>query len=567
MMKVIRFWGSKPTDIISNLITHHSKVGTVILDPFGGGGGTIIEALKMHRRVIYNDLNPFAFFIAKNLSSPHDLYELKKAFNLLINNINSKKYPIRINGKQNFITLNWFYSTKCRCGADKEISYLTWSLLYKRDPTEYKNYAKNSKKKLEQIALRIYKKIPSEEFTHYNLRKIVKQDTALRKVKLNVITRAVNDILIKRGLLKVVGERPLRILYDSRCECGLSGKNIERTDLSKLEKIYNGSLTANYYYPTHELKYSNGEYFYKRRTISTVNELFTKRNLIALSILLNEIESLPYDKELRSAFLFCFSSILFASSKMQRPESGSWSVGCYWIPATFIERNVLKLFKSRFNNFLRWKKITNGLYKDYFILGNVDDVLRRRATLALLEKDARRLILADNCIDFIIVDPPQTDEIQYFELSFLAASWLKFNLPFENEIVVNPRQGKDNETYWNMMKSAFQEFTRVLKPGGYITVMLHGEENEYFQNIKKIFKALKLKPISSTFREYKFKNSFHKSDKKRLNGDYYITLKNSNRGLRQILNVFSHIIPVSARLIFFKRLLQQFNSSSLLRNC
>jgi len=104
-MNLIRFWGSKPNDIISNLIKEYSKDGDIILDPFGGRGVTVIEALKMRRRVIYNDLNPYAFFIAKNLSSPLNLSELEKAFNLLIKKISTTRYSIK-NSKQKFVTFD-----------------------------------------------------------------------------------------------------------------------------------------------------------------------------------------------------------------------------------------------------------------------------------------------------------------------------------------------------------------------------------------------------------------------------------------------------------------------------
>lgn len=42
------------------LIASLTKPSDVVLDPFGGSGTTIIEALKLNRVPIYNDINPFA---------------------------------------------------------------------------------------------------------------------------------------------------------------------------------------------------------------------------------------------------------------------------------------------------------------------------------------------------------------------------------------------------------------------------------------------------------------------------------------------------------------------------
>ena len=470
----------------------------------------MIEALKLNRRVIYNDLNPYAFFVAKNLTSPLCLSTLENAFNSLMKNIHTK-YSMK---------LGQIYSTKCKCGADKKILYVLWSLLYRRNSIKQKKRSNKCIGKLDRVASRIYNAVCNEEFTHYDFVKTLKKNFNLKKVKPHLITNAVNSILVKQGLFEVVGEKPLSIVYDSRCKCGLSGKEVEKGDLLKLKKIKDFFTSCEC--PTDELKYDNGSYFLKQRTVSRLDELFTQRNLIVLSLLRSEIESLQCTREIKNALLFCFSSILFASSKMQRLRGGSWAIGCYWVPPTFIEKNVLELFKRRYHNFLKWKK--EAFSRKYLISEKIEDVLNGSVNAAYIRKDARELPIPNESIDYVIVDPPQTNEIQYFELSFLAAKWLKFKLPFDREIIVNPRQRKCEEDYWRMMNAAFQEFVRVLKPRGRITVMLHGEEKEYFRSFEKMFKAFGLKMISNTYKGYKFKNHFHKNDKKRLNGDYYVTL-------------------------------------------
>lgn len=49
------------------LIASLTNPGDTVLDPFGGSGTTIIEALKLNRNSIYNDLNPFAVDIMLSL--------------------------------------------------------------------------------------------------------------------------------------------------------------------------------------------------------------------------------------------------------------------------------------------------------------------------------------------------------------------------------------------------------------------------------------------------------------------------------------------------------------------
>ncbi len=56
-----------PSLIPKFLIALLSGKGSVVLDPFGGKGTVAVEALKQGRKFVYNDLNPFAADIARNI--------------------------------------------------------------------------------------------------------------------------------------------------------------------------------------------------------------------------------------------------------------------------------------------------------------------------------------------------------------------------------------------------------------------------------------------------------------------------------------------------------------------
>lgn len=53
-----------------------SQAGDLILDPYMGGGTTIVEAIAKGRRAVGNDLNSLAAFIAKVKTTPLDLKEM-----------------------------------------------------------------------------------------------------------------------------------------------------------------------------------------------------------------------------------------------------------------------------------------------------------------------------------------------------------------------------------------------------------------------------------------------------------------------------------------------------------
>jgi adenine-specific DNA methylase len=77
------------TDIMAEFYKDHTDdpdtVGKVILDPFMGGGTTVVEALRLGCKVIGIDLNPVAWFIVKTEVEPVEIEELKAAFERLAN--------------------------------------------------------------------------------------------------------------------------------------------------------------------------------------------------------------------------------------------------------------------------------------------------------------------------------------------------------------------------------------------------------------------------------------------------------------------------------------------------
>ena len=67
-------------NVVQHYILNFTKKGDVVLDPFGGGGSTLIESLMVHRKAIHIDLNPLSVFITKSLVTPVNFNELQSEF-------------------------------------------------------------------------------------------------------------------------------------------------------------------------------------------------------------------------------------------------------------------------------------------------------------------------------------------------------------------------------------------------------------------------------------------------------------------------------------------------------
>lgn len=73
------YFAAFPPEIVSKLLKKYTKKGDLILDPFVGGGSTIVESYRLKRKSIGIDISPLSIFITKVKTTPVDidLFELK----------------------------------------------------------------------------------------------------------------------------------------------------------------------------------------------------------------------------------------------------------------------------------------------------------------------------------------------------------------------------------------------------------------------------------------------------------------------------------------------------------
>lgn len=209
----------------------------------------------------------------------------------------------------------------------------------------------------------------------------------------------------------------------------------------------------------------------KDADVKTLDQLFTKRNLISLSIIYNEIQRLE-ESEIKEIMRLVFSSILVRTSKLifvnnyRRNKgvnpAGVWGEKRFWVPEEYIENNVIYYFKERLHKFIKAKKETNALIGNYFKEGNTFEISTQSAT------DLSNI--PSNSIDYCFTDPPYGGSVQYLDLSTLWNAWLQFDVNYANEIIV-----KNNSItrYKEMLTKAFHEIYRVLKHDKFMSVTFH----------------------------------------------------------------------------------------------
>jgi len=114
-----------PIDLMAEFYKDHTDdpdtKGKHILDPFMGGGTTVVEALRLGCTVTGIDINPVAWFIVKTEVEPVDLDELQLAFERLA------ARPVEWNDNRPLReTLLGLYKTEVEPGLEADVIYTFW---------------------------------------------------------------------------------------------------------------------------------------------------------------------------------------------------------------------------------------------------------------------------------------------------------------------------------------------------------------------------------------------------------------------------------------------------------
>lgn len=269
-----------------------------------------------------------------------------------------------------------------------------------------------------------------------------------------------------------------------------------------------------------------------------VYDLFSNRNLHALSILLDRINKIK-NQEIRDILKFCFTSALGQTTKMvfvikkrggkplKKVQIGSWVIG-YWIPDEHFELNVWNCFENKFNRIKRAKTRQQKIDYDLKISNNFDGLLNGK-NLLLLNAPAQKAlkIFPDNSIDYIITDPPHGNRQPFLELSLIWNSWLDFKVNYGDEIVISfskDRQ-KDTHEYYKLITQVFEQIERILKPNRLFTLMFNSVNEESWERLFQCIDQFNFQRENLESLNYSANSVVMDTRERSLKKDFILTLK------------------------------------------
>jgi len=463
---VVRYWGRKSKELAAFYIRRYTKSDQIVADFFGGTGIFAKSALELGRRAIYVDLNPFAYLIAKTTIVPCDVGKFVRASAVVLSN---SKVRFKKNKKLQS-ERSRFYSLRCKCGNAVEVSSILYGRRYSKIRQGGPSLSGLKRSVLRSIAAR-------NGITHEGLLSLHPE------LSTQVLSWAVGWLVKKRFVKEK--EFAIAARFASPCiSCGRHGIALRGTE----GWIVGGNVKPAYWYPDEGLNYDDGTRFLKRRDVRRISELFTARNLAALASLWHDVEKVRVEGSVKNCLRLAFMATLVRSSKMCRDEGGTWPVNSYWIPRTYLVRNPYVVFRNAVDRMARMLRKQHKIRP-----GSPRDIIHGRSEVCLLLADSTKLRLPKNSVDYVIVDPPHTDEAQFFELSQFYTSWLKRRLDFKNELIINKKQGKDIQTYLRMLKNASQRVYDSLKYDGHYTMVLHDSNRNFLHNCRDVVKSVGFK--------------------------------------------------------------------------
>ncbi|RJF76302.1 DNA methyltransferase [Rhodopseudomonas palustris] len=453
-------------------ILHYTEPGDIVLDGFAGSGMTGVAAqwcgsapaeyrkqLEAEwskqslpkpkwgaRRAIQNDLGPAATFIASNYTMPFDVSAFSRVAHGILAEVQKE--------------FGWMYETLHTDGKTKgRINYTVWSEVFScPDCAGEVNFVEEA---LDPSTKRVKDRFPCP---HCN--------SEMTKSRLEKLYESRVDSVIGTTI-----KEPKRrvVLIDYSVGSARYEKAPTTADAEVLDRI--AALALPPEVPTHILPYMHMTHERARLDsagVTHVHHFFMPRAAQALASLWRHA-SAERDRRLRSMLLFFVEQAIWGMSLLARyapthfSQVNQYLNGVYYIGSQIVEVSP-------------WY-ILDGKAKR---LGTTFSSLRNRQYSVTTQTGTCAAIpLQGNSIDYIFTDPPFGENIYYADLNYLVESWHRVITEAEPEAIVDKARKKGVLDYQALMRVCFEEYSRVLKPGRWMTVVFSNSSNAVWRAIQE----------------------------------------------------------------------------------
>lgn len=495
-----------------------------VLDPFMGGGTTILEALRLGCKVIGNDLQPLSLFVTKALVEPVDADAVNREVDRLSRTVGER--------------IRSYYKTTCPCCGKKADGMYAFHVKKARTGGSCKEHRFFSSFVL------AYKR---DEFTVVCPKCGAVAKTTFRDGKYVCSCGWELDSpktsYVKNGVYTCPDCGETRVLSDYDSESGYPFA----TDIIAIEYCCQYCGSHDYKAPDDEDRalYQKAQDDFRAienrlpipdeiipqgyNTNQILNhgyrkfrDLFNGRQLLCLGLLLDEINSVS-DKNVQLWLQLAFSGMLEMNNMFCRYQQNAYKIcniffnhayvpiampveNCVWgarLGTGTFDKTVQKILRGKkFNENiydLSARKLANGRYDSVQIVNG--DTVRAIPVTQYRDLDSRHPMLTcgdsrdlsmvpDNSVDLVLTDPPYGANVMYSELIDFFHVWNRQSSmadelgfvtdvsPKQNEIVVNTVAGKNFRYYQDGITAVLAECHKKVKRDGYLVFSFHDKSLE-----------------------------------------------------------------------------------------
>ena len=514
-----------PEEVWHHYFQKNDLNGKIVLDPFMGGGPTLVELNRLGAKVIGIDINPVAWWTVKKELEPVEIHDLKRAIKELERNVADK--------------IKQYYKTRCpNCNREADVMYYFWVRKVKciscgKDVHLFKYYVIAREKDKHDAVL------VCPDCWH-----IFENPTSRGKVKCprcnfefdpEIGAFKGGDYVCRNPVCKQ-GYNVLKTVQrsDKPPECDMYAieyycpacknrgyKEPEKEDFDLFEKAKNEfeRRKAELIFPKQKIPAG-----YNTKQIINFNyryfhQMFNERQLLSLSLIFDEIDKIE-DKNIRELFVTAFSSSLEYHNMMCQYNYGYRKIvnlfnhHVYSFTMMPVENNVwgakvgAGTFDSYLERLLRAKQYCNSPFEKYRqggkvvsksisgekikgkLASNFEELLQDKNAMVLCRTSEDMSFIPDKSIDAVITDPPYYSNVMYSELADFFYVWLREALKDEyeefkpelspklNEIIKNEAQDKDDQFFIDGITRVFKECHRVLKDSGPMVFTYHHKQSQ-----------------------------------------------------------------------------------------
>lgn len=443
--KIHKYFARRPWNVFFQLVKIYSKEMDIVLDPFMGGGVTILESLKQNRNVIGLDLNPLSKFIVRNMVKKS---ENEDELNLIANEL--------------FEYIKYLYSDFDTVEIESVKHPILWNEL---TFTVYCNYCGQKTKLSNDNKVSNGKYKCGNPNCSSNINSIYIQPKNCERVGYEYLFAVVSN--------SEKSKDKIHITYDYSLSKQL---NDHINHLEVLIKDSNIEIPKNKIPLDWDRQHED---LLEKKNIKYFEDFFTKRNLYINLLLKKKINSIN-NQNIRDIFRLVFSSSLrdtnlmaFTSNSWQSGSPTTWSKHAYWIPSQFCEVNVLNAFQRAYSRMKASLIYNSSIDLVAEEKKEIKDLKQNKNSFVLLSDSISEISIPENSVDAIITDPPYGSNVQYLELSHFWYVWNKDlyetkSIDFKKEAVSNRKKNfkgaKNTQIYCDNLYSVFSKCYKVLKP-------------------------------------------------------------------------------------------------------